>query len=88
MFEKKKYSIFLDWTLRFTKLSENQGGCGSCAFFATAGTIDAAYQLQKNQIIDTSEEELYDCVQNDAQKQACGGQHVAFSKKYLHFLID
>jgi C1A family cysteine protease len=68
----------VDWTLRFTKLSENQGGCGSCAFFATAGTIDAAYQLQKNRIIDTSEEELYDCVQDEADKQECGGQHVAF----------
>ena len=60
-------------------MSENQGACGACAFFATAGTLDATYQLQKNKIIDTSEEELYDCIQSDSSKQSCAGQHIAYS---------
>lgn len=68
----------VDWTTRFTKAPENQGQCGTCAFFATAGTIDAAFQLQKNQIIDTSEEELYDCIQSESGKAACSGFHVGW----------
>ena len=61
-------------------MSENQGSCGSCAFFATAGTLDALYRIKKSKTIDTSEEELYDCVQSEQSKASCGGQHVAYSK--------
>jgi C1A family cysteine protease len=68
----------VDWTTKWTKLSENQGACGACAFFATAGTLDALYQIQKGKTIDTSEQELYDCVQSAASKQSCGGQHIAY----------
>ena len=65
-------------------MSENQGACGACAFFATAGTLDALYQIQKGKTIDTSEEELYDCVQSAASKQSCGGQHIAYSILFFH----
>ena len=59
----------------------------TCAFFATAGTIDAAYQLQKNKTIDTSEEELYDCVQSDISNALCDGQHIADSN-WAYFWLN
>ena len=49
---------------------KNQGSCGSCWTFSTAGNIEGVNYLKTKQFIDYSEQQLIDC---DKSNFGCGG---------------
>lgn len=49
---------------------KNQGTCGSCWAFSSAGAVESAYAIATNKsVVSLSEQELIDC----ASKDGCGG---------------
>lgn len=55
----------VDWRkeLASMRVTKNQGRCGSCWAFSTAGSIESRSEIQKNPYISLSEQQLVDCVQ-------------------------
>lgn len=49
---------------------KNQGTCGSCWTFSTAGNVEGQYYLKNNQLIDFSEQQMIDC---DKSNFGCSG---------------
>jgi len=54
---------------------KDQGYCGSCWTFSTAGTMESSYAVQKGHLYSFSEQEIVDCVTGANYKidQACNG---------------
>ena len=59
----------------------------SCAFFGVTAMVEAVYQIYKNHSLDASKQEVYDCVQSDADKKSCNGQHVAYGNWIFYSTI-
>jgi cathepsin L len=51
----------LDWRSRTAGRVKNQGSCGSCYTFGSAGALESAYFRKTNRQIDLSEQHLLDC---------------------------
>ena len=49
---------------------KDQGSCGSCWTFSTAGNIEGAYYLKYKNLVDFSEQQIIDC---DRSNFGCGG---------------
>ena len=63
--------------------AKNQGSCGSCAAFATAGAIETCFAKAGSKLsgLDLSEQQLVDCnYGNDAN--GCNGAGLATYAKY------
>jgi C1A family cysteine protease len=58
----------MDYQLSMFK--KNQGSCGSCWTFSSAGVIEGAYARKHNQLLEFSEQQLLDC---ERSGYGCGG---------------
>ncbi|KRX01314.1 hypothetical protein PPERSA_11761 [Pseudocohnilembus persalinus] len=71
--------IQVDWTQKgkVTKI-KNQGNCGSCWAFATAGAYESAYAIQNGFLNNLSEQKILDCQLN----YGCNGGFIEFGMRY------
>ena len=55
--------------------AKNQGGCGSCAAFATAGAIETCFAKAGSKLsgLDLSEQQLVDCNYGQNGAKGCHG---------------
>ena len=52
----------VDWRLRgMVSPIKNQGRCGSCWAFASAGALESAWAIRKNRLSDISVQQMVDC---------------------------
>ena len=49
---------------------KNQGSCGSCWTFSTAGNIEGAFYLKNKELLNFSEQQMIDC---DITNFGCSG---------------
>lgn len=71
--------VKLNWQKYFNP-ARNQGWCGSCWAFATAGAIEGNYKLQFNESFTLSTQELVDC---DTTDYGCNGGNPSFAMNYV-----
>ncbi|MCP4649770.1 MAG: hypothetical protein GY853_06775 [PVC group bacterium] len=65
-----------DWTTKYVGV-RNQGGCGSCWAFATAGTMEGYYSGTYNML---STQQLVSC---DTTQWGCNGGHPYYAGSYV-----
>eukprot|EP01063_Lacrimia_lanifica_P039821 TRINITY_DN8849_c0_g1_i1.p2 TRINITY_DN8849_c0_g1~~TRINITY_DN8849_c0_g1_i1.p2 ORF type:complete len:333 (+),score=101.25 TRINITY_DN8849_c0_g1_i1:47-1045(+) len=71
----------IDWRDKGCVTSvKQQGQCGSCWSFSTAGNIEGQWAAAGNRVTDLSEQELVDCDKND---HGCGGGYQDHAFKWL-----
>ncbi|KAJ1358418.1 hypothetical protein KIN20_016840 [Parelaphostrongylus tenuis] len=62
---------------------KDQGQCGSCWAFATVASVESAYVIAHDQLVELSEQELVDC---DTRNNGCSGGYrpyaMSFVRKY------
>ncbi|KAJ9559908.1 hypothetical protein OSB04_005068 [Centaurea solstitialis] len=71
----------LDWRQHNVVVEpKNQGQCGSCWTFATMGTLESTWAIQKGQLHRLSEQQLVDC---DLGQGGCNGGVPAYALRFL-----
>lgn len=70
-----------DWRQkRVVTAVKNQIHCGSCWAFSAIGTVESAYAIKTNQLVDLSEQELIDC---DKKSYGCRFGNPETALKYI-----
>ncbi|MCP4649769.1 MAG: C1 family peptidase [PVC group bacterium] len=67
-----------DWATKYDGV-RNQGGCGSCWSFATAGTVEGWFSIRDKKYRMFSTQQLVSC---DTRQWGCNGGHPYYSGKY------
>ena len=71
----------VDWRKKFKVSSvKNQGSCGSCWAFSSAGAVESAWAITHNVLYNLSEQELIDC---SSQNHGCEGGSMDQAFKYI-----
>lgn len=78
----------LDWrTLGKVTPVKNQGSCGSCFTFSSAGAMEGAYAIKYNLTtpIELSTQQLLDCAYTSWGNYGCNGGYMTNCYKYLRY---
>lgn len=63
---------------------KNQGQCGACWAFTTVATIESAWAIKHNEMLDLSEQQLVDCSSTGNYKNVgCSGGRMDIAYKYV-----
>ncbi|KAE9552501.1 hypothetical protein FO519_004281 [Halicephalobus sp. NKZ332] len=72
---------FFDWrTKNKVTRVKDQGQCGSCFAFAVTGVVESQLAINKNQLLELSEQQILDC---DLATNACQGGYRPYAFKFV-----
>jgi len=76
----------IDWRHKVTPI-KSQGHCGACWAFATVATVESAYLIKHNLLLNLSEQELVDCASHTEKYHNMGCQ-MGFSDMAFDYMQD
>ncbi len=73
----------VDWRGRAVTSVKNQGSCGSCWTFATAGAVEGSWAVSRGSLQDLSTQQLLDC-SNGYGNKGCSGGFMTYAYQYIY----